>query len=219
MCQNAHAMGDGANLPTVAGRRERNGMCLSARMRHLGTALSITLLVACGGATGLDFDESGANSRPGKGAVPGPTSATTSSSSSPPRPPTTSPPTPTPVPSPVPTSPKPLPPLKCSLKVDPSRKFANLDDGELVALCEFLACSRGGYGSREVSCPQGTRRIEMPDSLEACVEMERSASLSAGSTCALTAGMLDACYGPWGEDLCTQPLACKAIDAVAITCN
>ena len=41
----------------------------------------------------------------------------------------------------------------------------------------------------------------------------------AGSACELTMGMLDACYGPWGDDLCVQPNACKAIDAVAITCN
>lgn len=194
------------------------------RLRDRRTVISLVLvgLYACGGATGLEDGWDRASSRshipnsnaPVSGKGPGSTANPKAPTSVPPVAPTSGPTTPTPGPTVEPGTPR-----KCSLAIPPSKRFADLTEADYATLCEFLACSRGGYGSREIPCPKGTRVIAMPNSLAECVDEERTAALAAGSACELTMGMLDACYGPWGDDLCVQPGACKAIDAVAITCN
>lgn len=190
--------------------------------------LGVLLVAACGGATPLD-DGGGTSASKAK-----PASSADATS----RPPTNCrtwgpcdvpssvPPTKTPPPSTTgpsstdPSSPPPpdLPP-KCQLGLPPAKRFASLTDEDIATLCDFLACARGGYGSRDLSCPDGVHHVVMPADKDACIMQETAAARAAGSACELTMGMMDGCYGAWGENLCVKPSSCSAIDAVAITCR
>ena len=201
-----------------------------ATIASLAWATLLGFVVACGGATPLDID--GPSARPGATTAPTTSErpATNCRTVGPCDVPTAVPPTKTPPPSPTSTTSPPSPsttgsapppdlPPRCQLGLPSSKRFASLTDADIATLCDFLACARGGYGSRDIACAAGMHHVTMPADKDACIVQETAAARAAGSACELTMGMMDACYGAWGENLCQKPSSCAAIDAVAITCR